>query len=118
MTRRHSHQCANFPQGKSGSSPTAPNPQLGQNPRPLPENDTRRSTRANGWLDELDEDAVGVDREHESSERSLNGRTTVASIPGIDITVYVSLPSVRPFTRSSAAVAMRVARIWKPSKVS
>ena len=31
------------------------------------------SPGADGWLDELDEDAVGVDREHESSERTLNG---------------------------------------------
>ena len=32
----------------------------------------RRNARS-GRLDEPDEDAVGVDREHESSERTLNG---------------------------------------------
>ena len=31
------------------------------------------SLRACRWLDELDEDAVRVDREHESPERTLNG---------------------------------------------
>jgi hypothetical protein len=31
------------------------------------------SSRADGWLDELDEDAIRVDREHESPERTLNG---------------------------------------------
>src|SRR6186713_1503901 len=31
------------------------------------------SLRACRWLDELDEDAIRVDREHESPERTLNG---------------------------------------------
>src|SRR6186713_3320363 len=31
------------------------------------------SSRACRWLDELDEDAIRVDREHESPERTLNG---------------------------------------------
>jgi hypothetical protein len=131
------------------------------------------SLRACRWLDELDEDAIRIDREHESPERALNGlgvdaeetvtrtrralekrveasdlelelrrahilysplerlgrrvavagransaRTTVASIPGIDISVCVSVPSVRPFIRSSASFAVLVARSSKPSNFS
>src|SRR6185436_3404723 len=39
------------------------------------------SSRADGWLDELDEDAVRVDREHESPERTLNRLTADAEEP-------------------------------------
>jgi hypothetical protein len=50
--------------------------------------------------------------------RANSARTTVASIPGIDITVCVSVPVVRPFTRSSASFAVLVARTSKPSNFS
>ena len=79
------------------------------------------SSRADGWLDELDEDAIRVDREHESPERTSNRLTadaeeTVARarraleqrVEGSTREVYVTAvdPSVGHYAREGCRSAL------------
>ena len=60
----------------------------------------RRLSRGRGRLDELHEDSVRIDREHEPSKRTLNGLRADAEEPVARVLGVQSISASRPLTSS------------------